>query len=154
MLRRQYSVVNCLQSDFYKSLILAINHYGDFDKKLLFDIDSNRVVVAVKDYGLEKGVARLVFDNQLNASFRVKGPMGRGLGLNSESKGTYVAFAGGTGMFVFVDLLARIALGLLGVIPKEQRLNQDFKLKLFVSFASREAGVAIELMESLLKFCV
>jgi hypothetical protein len=43
--------------------------------------------------------------------------MGRGLGLTSDSTGSHYAFSAGTGVFVFIDLVARIALGILGVIP-------------------------------------
>ena len=112
-----------MQKDFYDSLLRAINNIGDFDLLNVMSIETNQLNVAVKDYGLSKGVARRIFDNAVNSSFQVKGPMGKGLGLTTDSKGTFIAFAGGTGMFVFVDLLARIALGLLGVIPKEQRLH-------------------------------
>jgi hypothetical protein len=36
--------------------------------------------------------------------------MGKGLGLTHESTGDYYAFAAGTGVLVFIDLVARIAL--------------------------------------------
>lgn len=42
--------------------------------------------------------------------YEIKGPMGKGLGLTAESKGKHIAFAAGTGVLVFVDLVARIAL--------------------------------------------
>ena len=45
--------------------------------------------------------------------FLIKGPMGRGLCLTNESKGTHFAFAAGTGVLVYIDLVARIALGQL-----------------------------------------
>jgi hypothetical protein len=34
--------------------------------------------------------------------------MGKGLGLTPDSKGHHIAFAAGTGVLVFVDLVARI----------------------------------------------
>jgi hypothetical protein len=75
--------------------------------------------------------------------------MGRGLGLTNESTGNYYAFSAGTGVFVYIDLVARIALGMLDLIPAEQKLHDDFKFVLFASFASREDGIALELLEGL-----
>ena len=60
--------------------------------------------------------------------------MGRGLGLDKQSTGTYFAFSAGTGVLVFVDLVARIALGILNLIPEDQKLHKDFKLVLFASY--------------------
>lgn len=58
-------------------------------------------------------------DEYLKQTFEIKGPMGKGLGLTTSSTGTHMAFAAGTGVFVFIDLVARIALGLLDVLPKD-----------------------------------
>ena len=41
--------------------------------------------------------------------FRLKGPLGKGLGLpDTYAEGIYVAFAAGTGVLVFMDLVAHI----------------------------------------------
>ena len=42
--------------------------------------------------------------------------MGKGLGLTKDSEGNHVVFAAGTGIFVFVDLVARMLLESLSVI--------------------------------------
>lgn len=75
--------------------------------------------------------------------------MGKGLGLTAESKGKHIAFAAGTGVLVFVDLVARIALQTIDVIPREQCLNPQFELELFVSFQNKEDAIALEMMELL-----
>ena len=77
--------------------------------------------------------------------------MGKGLGLTKD--GTYVAFVGGTGILVFVDLIAlmlRVNLGLIdaNTVPIFSS-GSTFKFVLFASFASRTDGVAIELLEGL-----
>jgi len=54
--------------------------------------------------------------------------------LTKDSQGKHFAFAAGTGVLVFVDLLARMSLAFLDVIPKDQRLHAEFSLELFVSF--------------------
>jgi len=41
--------------------------------------------------------------------------MGRGLVLNKDSKGHFMAFAAGTGVLVLLDLVAKIALKELNV---------------------------------------
>tara|TARA_B110000285_G_C14684774_1_gene406320 strand:+ start:51 stop:203 length:153 start_codon:yes stop_codon:yes gene_type:complete len=48
----------------------------------------------------------------------IKGPVGKGLGLTSQSSGTYIAFAAGTGVLVFIDLVARMILSQLNLIPE------------------------------------
>jgi hypothetical protein len=45
--------------------------------------------------------------------------MGKGLGLTKESQGVHLAFAAGTGVLVFFDLIARILLGVKKLIPEE-----------------------------------
>ena len=69
-----------------------------------------------------------------NHVYKIKGPMGRGLGLTKDSKGTYVAFSAGTGIVVFIDLVARLALQELKSISSEQCLPDGFKFVLFASF--------------------
>ena len=81
-----------------------------------------------------------------NDTFLVKGPMGKGLGLSRETKGTHVAFAAGTGILVFVDLIAKLALGETDVIPMVDRMDPDFKLVLFASFPKREESIALDLI--------
>lgn len=43
-------------------------------------------------------------------TYEITGPMGKGLGLTKDSKGKYLAFAAGTGVLVFVDLVAKMLL--------------------------------------------
>lgn len=62
--------------------------------------------------------------------------MGKGLGLSTKSKGTYVAFAAGTGILVYIDLVVRLILSKKQTVAAEHRLSDDFKLVLYVSFAS------------------
>ena len=64
-----------------------------------------------------------------------------------STQGLHLAFAAGTGMLVFMDLVARMVLSRLDVLPKEQRLDRDFHLHLYASFASRDEAVALEFLE-------
>ena len=77
----------------------------------------------MKTYKLDKGMSRRFFDSEMqNDTYKIKGPMGRGLGLSKDSKGTFVAFSAGTGILVFIDLVAKLALRELNSIPPEQSL--------------------------------
>jgi NAD(P)H-flavin reductase len=44
------------------------------------------------------------FHDQLEKSFILDGPHGKGLELKATSQGTHVIFAGGTGILPFLDL--------------------------------------------------
>lgn len=59
----------------------------------------------MKNYGQLKGVSTALH-NQLD--YEVKGPMGKGLMV--KQTGVHVAFAAGTGVLVFVDLVMQLAL--------------------------------------------
>jgi hypothetical protein len=109
-----------MNDDFYHSLVLALQQPKlGFDTQLLQSEATDKVKVTVKDYNLEGGLARTFFRSQhKQPNYRIKGPMGRGLGLSKDSTGMHIAYAAGTGVLVFIDLVARLALSHLGVIPE------------------------------------
>jgi hypothetical protein len=69
--------------------------------------------------------------------------MGKGLMLNNKSSGLYIAFSAGTGVLVFVDLVARLVMETVGAIAPENRLNPNFKFVLFASFESKANAIAL-----------
>ncbi len=76
--------------------------------------------------------------------------MGKGLGISKS--GTHVAFVAGTGVLIFVDLVAfliRLNLGLLNKEDSNIIEKDSFRFVLYVSFPRKEEAVAIELIESL-----
>ena len=76
--------------------------------------------------------------------------MGKGLGI--QKGGTHVAFVAGTGVLVFIDLVAYLVrqnLDLLRAEDAEILDRPNFKFVLYASFAKREEAVAIELIEGL-----
>ena len=78
-----------------------------------------------------------------------------GKGLDIQSKGCHIAFTGGTGCLVFLDLVAYL-LKLNTGIPLSQKkpaFDTSFKFVLYVSFQSREESIALELCEGLKKVC-
>ena len=58
--------------------------------------------------------------------FSIKGPLGKGLAIPHEANGLYIAFAAGTGVLVFMDLVAHLVRKTLGLLePGEERLVGD-----------------------------
>jgi len=78
--------------------------------------------------------------------------MGKGLSMTSETKGSHIAFSAGTGILVFIDLVAKIALSELGLIPEQDRLHPEFKFILYASFLNKDDAIALELLEKLAEF--
>ena len=63
-----------------------------------------------------------------------------GLGLDIRTEGTHIAFTAGTGVLVFLDLVAHLLRKNLGILTTTEDgfLHQSrFKLVLFVSFPSK-----------------
>lgn len=108
--------------------------------------------MSVKTYG--RGLSKVFFDPEAskNGHFLVKGPVGKGLGITSESKGVHFAFTAGTGILVFMDLVTRIYLSRIQAIPKEERLHPLFKFVLYASFANKEDACGVELCEKINDF--
>lgn len=85
-----------------------------------------------------------------------------GCGLGIQTQGTHAAFAAGTGILVFIDLVAHLILRLadsnvLNTINEsvedqpEQLDLENFRFKLFASFADEEEAIAIDLVNALKK---
>jgi hypothetical protein len=77
--------------------------------------------------------------------------MGMGLGLSPE--GTHIAFTAGTGILVFVDLIALMIRANLGLIEKQHcRLfarGSSFKFVLYASFPTKFDAAGLELVQGL-----
>ena len=64
-------------------------------------------------------------------SFIIKGPMGKGLCM--QKGGVYVAFAAGTGVLVFLDLVSRIILHNTSIRSLGEKFKEDFKFVFYIS---------------------
>ena len=76
--------------------------------------------------------------------------MGKGLGI--QKSGTHAAYLAGTGILIFIDLVAyliRYNLGLLNRDDREQISESNFRFILYVSFPRKEEAVAIEMLEAM-----
>jgi hypothetical protein len=73
--------------------------------------------------------------------FLVKGPMGKGLGV--QNAGVHVAFAAGTGVLVFLDLITRIILHNTGVRLSE--FSDEFKFVFYISHRNLSETMGMDL---------
>ncbi len=103
----------------------------------------------MKDYGIPRGFSHRI-SNFHNDIFQTKCLLGKNLNLNPS--GTHLAFVGGTGVIVFMDLIAyliRLNLGLLKV-GDDNILDKDtFKFVLYASFAKPEETIGGDLLNGL-----
>lgn len=81
-----------------------------------------------------------------------------GKSLNISSSGLHVAFAAGTGILPFMDLIAHVAFLNLGLghllgSKAESRIGDDFKLKVYVSNLTRKSCIGLDLLEALQQYC-
>jgi len=91
-----------------------------------------------------------------------------GYGLRPKPDGVHIAFAAGTGVLCFVDLVAMIANFMLNIRQRNSSIQgngemggsfigetdlEKFQFHLYASFRSRKDSVALELFEALEDFC-
>ena len=71
------------------------------------------LALTVKEYDTTNGLSKNIALNSGSKCFKVCGPMGKGL--QPARSGLHVAFAAGTGVLVFVDLVAYLSRQHLGI---------------------------------------
>lgn len=89
--------------------------------------------------------------------FNIKGPMGKGLCI--EESGVHVAFCAGTGVLVFLDLIAHMLLRSYykhyvdrEKVPKAMhQLKDDFTFLFYVSMLSMDSEIGLNVCEALQK---
>lgn len=89
--------------------------------------------------------------------FNIKGPMGKGLCI--EESGVHIAFCAGTGVLVFVDLMAHMLMRAYykhyvepDKVPKSMhQLKDDFVFLFYVSMPSMDSEIGLNICECLQK---
>lgn len=104
--QRHYTIANCLHASFYGKYLAALK--GEkVDKEVFIHNDANGFSFTAKNYKIEGGLSvRLNESDLASTKYAIQGPMGRGLDIQKE--GTHIAFSAGTGILVFVDLVAHL----------------------------------------------
>lgn len=147
-LRRHFTIANSMSKAYYEELLKCLDTElssssingpggGSFDAKLLEPVLVGNVNLTIKNYKLTKGLSYRFFEEPMTEdTYEITGPMGKGLGLTRNSQGKHLAFAAGTGVLVFVDLVAKMLLQCLDApfTESEELLHDDFKLVFYASF--------------------
>ena len=82
-------------------------------------------------------------------TFNIKGPFGKGLGI--KPTGVHVAFAAGTGVLVFLDLVTRIILHNTGIKSLGKDFEDDWKFVMFISHQNLNETMGMDLCYKLLE---
>ena len=100
-----------MEPALYENLVNALSptEGSNYDEDLINCIEHNRkaneVSLTIKNYPV--GGLSQTIHNKLNAQFRVSGPMGKNLNIDTASLN--VAFCAGTGILPFMDLVGFMA---------------------------------------------
>ena len=85
----------------------------------------DQCLFTVKNYESERGLSfRFSDQDSAELPFLVTGPLGKGL-LTDQEQGLHVAFAAGTGILTFMDLVAFVARKALSQIKTAGQLNRS-----------------------------
>ena len=132
--KRHYTVANTMRPEVYNSLVDTLRQGVVQDYPIVEE--KNDVVLTVKNYASDKGLSFDIHDSavprkiQGQYAYNISGPMGLGLGVQRE--GLHVAFAAGTGVLAFVDLVSLIVRQQwCNEIRGEERIGDSFKLVMF-----------------------
>ena len=147
--KRQYTVCSSILPPIYSELIRLGDEFlrgepTNLDRSIISTKETDSIYLTCKDYKTQKGVASQLHAQQLNKAgdvYYVKGPMG--LGLNIDENGHNIVFCGGTGILVFLDLIAKIVLQ--QALNIDQTLGEAFKLTLYFAAPSETEAIGIEL---------
>ena len=134
--------------------------------EMLKERDLNQVSLTLKTYETRRGLATRIhathFDSEKNSmqtraggdeirtdcTYYIKGPMGKGLQI--KPTGVHIAFCAGTGVLVFLDLVAHLLVKNCfeadgRKMPAEIAANYQpgFEFHLYVSFQDRESAIGL-----------
>lgn len=111
--------------------------------------------MVIKNYKIEGVFSDFISNADKDEEYEIKGLMGQGLGLAKH--GAHIAFAGGTGVLTFIDLVALLARVNIGLIDPDEvpifSRGSSFRFILFVSFRSRRNAIGLPLLEAFEKLC-
>ena len=87
---------------------LFVPNLGSIESK-----DQSKINLTLKNYLSKNGVATQLHGadpNDKNGVFWIKGPMGKGLELSTNSTGHHFAFCAGTAVLIFLDIVTNMIL--------------------------------------------
>ena len=156
-----------MRPDVYQALIDLAKHKDQKAAEIIVNaIKQNNqedLSLTIKGYSQNQGLSAFIFDDlkgNKQQKYQIHGPMGKGL--NPQNEGLHAAYAAGTGVLVFADMVGHLILKqvaaqggpdvfkMLGEsaegIPS---LPDNFKFNLKTSFFDEDEAIALELIEAL-----
>jgi hypothetical protein len=85
----------------------------------------------------------------MHETFTIKGPFGKGLSI--KPTGAHIAFAAGTGVLVFLDLVTRLILHNTGVKSLGADFDDDFKFIFYISHQNIDETMGMDLCLKLME---
>lgn len=80
--RRHYTVTNCLQPGVYEEYLALINgSKTEMNSEFFAEKISNFVTLTIKNYKVPLGLSTKIHNQDVDDSYEMKGPMGKGLNL-------------------------------------------------------------------------
>ena len=108
--KRHYTIANSMIESVYNQYLeaLKLGKTGQASNlnTTLSNLHDQTFCVTIKNYQIPGGLSQRVFQDDPSAVYEVMGPMGKGLDIQPD--GTHIAFTAGTGILVFVDLVAHL----------------------------------------------
>jgi hypothetical protein len=167
-MKRHYTECFAMRKDIYENLMalsqnphdtaamLAIKHAIAFG-------NTKDLCLTLKNYKFPKGLSTLIDNDKTSRAhkYEIHGPCGKGLQI--QNTGVHIVYCAGTGILVFIDIVAHLILRLrmpelfdsVKFGPGRSLIDlRSFQLVLNTSFASPEEAIGMELIEDLKKLCV
>ena len=116
--------------------------------------NNDNLCLTIKNYYSFKGLSAHICNALSSTKVEVEGPCGLGLGI--KPRGRHVAFAAGTGILVFIDIVAHLIIRLVDLRANfaEPKIDLDnFQFVLYSSFVSDQESIAIGLCKALQELC-
>ena len=108
---RHYTVANCMKKSVYECYIRALK--GEESETSIITQQTKEdpdLILTIKAYKEANGLSQKIAtagSTKLGIELKVVGPMGKGLRPNNS--GLHIAFSAGTGVLVFMDLIAYLS---------------------------------------------
>lgn len=157
--KRHYTVANCMEQSAYLQYVAALAK-ANKDENVTDEMIAVRSTqedlsfsVTAKNYKMKRGLSIKLNEASLDKAYEIQGPMGQGLQIPTE--GTCIAFTGGTGSLVFIDLVAHLVRKNLKLLKDDEdcQLGLKFKFIFYVSFPQRDDAIGLELCQGLQDLC-
>ena len=135
--KRHYTVANVMRPEVYQTYMSALSSESLNSELQEFPNFSEKgdVALTLKNYPQFEGLSNKIhihatqMKRKNDSIYKISGPMGLGLGVKTE--GVHIAFAAGTGVLAFMDLVALIVRQSHFQRVYEDGLGDSFKLVMF-----------------------